>query len=204
MKEPRQRLAFPRCLVSGVPAPGQGEARLHHRPSLPSHPSPRRPYLPLMLRSSLPPQSLRAWQDAPRLHLLQMDCIGGEQSTGEFSKRSCDRSPQQRRPVPSGGTSQGTLWGPGSAPKPSRQWLVPLSSLSQPWLCHFTVVSGQGPFNKCWPEDNSSIFTKKCSAAKSGLIPAANEKIRLFFDLVFFPAAEFLGKLVRGRHWSKR
>lgn len=81
---------------------------------------------------------------------------------------------------------------------------MPLSSLSQPWLCHFTVVSGQGPFNKCWPEDNSSIFTKKCSAAKSGLIPAANEKIRLFFDLVFFPAAEFLGKLVRGRHWSKR
>lgn len=121
------------------------------------------------------------------------DCIcskwivsGGEQSTGEFSKRSCDRSPQQRRPVPSGGTSQGILWGPGSAPKPSRQWLVPLSSLSQPWLCHSTVVSGQGPFNKCWPEDNSSIFTKKCSAAKSGLIPAANEKISLFFGLFFF------------------
>lgn len=77
VKETRQRLAFPLCLVSGVPAPGQGEARLHHRPSLPSHPSPRRPYLPLMLRSSLPPQSLRAWQDAPRLHLLQMDCIKG-------------------------------------------------------------------------------------------------------------------------------
>lgn len=124
------------------------------------------------------------------------DCIcskwivsGGEQSTGEFSKRSCDRSPQQGRPVPSGGTSQGTLWGPGSAPKPSRQRLLPLSSVSQPCLCHSPVLSGQGPFNKCWPEDNSSIFTKKCSAAKSGLAPAANEKIRLcdfwFFNFFF-------------------
>lgn len=134
------------------------------------------------------------------------DCIcskwivsGGEQSTGEFSKRSCDRSPQQRRPVPSGGTSQGTLWGPGSAPKPSRQWLVPLSSLSQPWLCHPTVVSGQGPFNKCWPQDNSSIFTKKCSAAKSGLVPAANEKIRLFFGLVFFSCCRVSWKAGAGQ-----
>lgn len=74
---PRQRLAFPGCPISEIPGPGQGEVRLPQRPSLPSQPSPRSPYLPLMLRSSLPPQSLRAWQDARRLHLLQMDCIRG-------------------------------------------------------------------------------------------------------------------------------
>lgn len=74
---PRQRLAFPDCPINEIPGPGQGEVGLPQRPSLPSQPSPRRPYLPLMLCNSLPPQSLRAWQDAARLHLLQMDCIRG-------------------------------------------------------------------------------------------------------------------------------
>lgn len=79
VKEPRQRPAFPWVLASRVPGPGRGEAKFPQRPSLPSQPSLRGPYLLLMLRSSLPPslppQSLWAWQDAPRLHLLQMDWI---------------------------------------------------------------------------------------------------------------------------------
>lgn len=88
--------------------------------SLARHPSPRRPYLLLMLHSSLP--------KACGLGKMLRDCIcskwivsGGEQSTGEFSKQSCDRSPQERQAVPSGGTSLGTQQGVGSAPKPTGQ-----------------------------------------------------------------------------------
>lgn len=104
--------------------------------SLTRHPSPRRAYQPLMLRSSLP--------KACGLGKMLRDCIcskwivsGGEQSTGEFSKQSCDRSPQEEQPVPS---SLGTRRGPGSAPAPLGSGLVPLGSplpalAPFPWRC---------------------------------------------------------------------
>jgi len=113
----------PRAPLPGQPSPQARDAQRRDSAitaSLARHPSPRRPYLPLMLRSSLP--------KARRLGKMLRDCIcskwilsGGEQSTGEFSKRSCDHSPRERQPVPSGSTSPGTQRGPGSAPKPTGQ-----------------------------------------------------------------------------------
>lgn len=95
--------------LSGVPRPAarRGETPSPPRPLPNIHPSPRRPYLPLMLRRSLP--------KAYGLGKMLPDCIcskwilsGGEQSTGEFSKQSRDRSPRDRQTVPSSSTSLGT------------------------------------------------------------------------------------------------
>lgn len=55
---------------------GQEEARLHHRYLPRQTPIPEEA-LSAANASQQPPQSLRAWQDTLRLHLLQMDCIRG-------------------------------------------------------------------------------------------------------------------------------
>lgn len=109
-------------LVSGVPRPVARRGKTPSPPrTLPDiHPSPRRPYLPLMLHRSLP--------KAYGLGKMLPDCIcskwilsGGEQSTGEFSKQSRDRSPQDRQTVPSSSTSLGTR-----SPNPPGSGLVSL------------------------------------------------------------------------------
>ena len=102
------------------PGQGQKEARLRHC-HLPCQTPIPEEALSAVNALQQPPQSLR-------LGKMLQDCIcskwivsGGEQSTGEFSKQSRDRSPQERQPVPSSGTSLGTQRGAGSAPKPTRQ-----------------------------------------------------------------------------------
>lgn len=74
-------------------------------PPLPdTHPH-RGPYLPLMLHSSLP-KSLWAWQDALKLHLLQMDCIRGRTKHWRVFKEKSQRQPYGEV----SGPQHGTVW----------------------------------------------------------------------------------------------
>lgn len=167
------------------PGQGQEEARLRHR-LLPRQTSIPEEALSAANASQQPPQSLRAWQDAPRLHLLQMDCIRGRTKHWRVFKEKLQSQPAGEAASPLwrhlAGDAAGSRLGPKTLRAAGR---CPSALLSQPRLCCPTVVAGQEPFNGCWPEDNSSIFTKKCPAAKSGFAPAANEKIRLGFGFFF-------------------
>lgn len=187
-KELRRRLASPggwHPRLEEAPLPGQRcprgqeEARLHHRHLPHQTPIPEEA-LSAANASQQPPQSLRAWQDAPRLHLLQMDRIGGEQSTGEFSQRSHDRSPRERQTVPSGSTSLGAQQRACWAPKPAGQWAgahglsPPGPGSAIPWWW-----PGRSHSTGAGQKTTAPFSPKKCPAAKPGLAPAANEEIRL-------------------------
>lgn len=188
-----------RSVVS--PGQGQEEARLRHC-RLPCQTSAPEEALSAANASQQPPQSLRAWQDALRLHLLQMDCIRGRTKHWRVFKEKLQSQPAREAAGPLWRHLTGDSAGSGLGTKTHRAaGCCPLALPSWPQLYCPMVEAGQEPFNGCWPEDSSSIFTKKCPAAKSGLTPAANEKLRL--GLWFFPAPKFLGKLVRARIWSK-
>lgn len=72
-------------------------------PPLPDTYPHRGPYLPLMLHSSLP-KSLWAWQDALKLHLLQMDCIRGRTKHWRVFKEKSQRQPYGEVSGPQHGT----------------------------------------------------------------------------------------------------
>lgn len=183
------------------PGQGQEEARLRHC-RLPCQTSTPEEALSAANASQQPPQSLRAWQDALRLHLLQMDCIRGRTKHWRVFKEKLQSQPAREAAGPLWRHLTGDSAGSGLGTKTHQAaGCCPLALPSWPQLYCPMVEAGQEPFNGCWPEDSSSIFTKKCPAAKSGFSPAANEKLRL--GLWFSPAPRFLGKLVRARIWSK-
>lgn len=209
VKEPRQRLPFPGCPASEVPGPGQGRRGSPSAlPSLPPQPAIPEEFLSAANASQQPPSpKLVGLARCSETAFAPNGLYQGENKALESFQRGlviAARSTGSRSPpvAPHRGHSR------VQALSQSPQAVAAAPQLSVPALAlPCPVMPGQGPFNKCWPENNGSIFTKKCSAAKSGLAPAANEKIRLVFCFVlffFFPAAEFLGKLVWGRHWSTR
>lgn len=100
-----------------------------------THPH-RGPYLPLMLHSSLP-KSLWAWQDAPKLHLLQMDCIRGRTKHWRVFKEKSQWQPYGEVSSPQHSTVTQLV-----APVPLWRWL---------WW---------EPISRSCPEKNNSILPK--------------------------------------------
>lgn len=166
------------------PGPGPGEARL------PLCPSPQ----PAIPEEALSLSAANASQQPPSPKLVGLagcsetafapnGLYQGENKALESFQSTVVISAEAAGP--SGGTSQGTLW-VQACPK-AQQAAAAAPQLSVPALALLFPSGVQArPFNKCWPEDNGSIFTKKCSAAKSGLGPAANEKIKLVGFFFFF------------------
>lgn len=149
--------------------------------------------------SQQPPQSLRAWQDALRLHLLQMDCIRGRTKHWRVFKEKLQSQPAREAAGPLWRHLTGDSAGSGLGTKTHQAaGCCPLALPSWPQLYCPMVEAGQQPFNGCWPEDSSSIFTKKCPAAKSGFTPAANEKLRL--GLCFFSCSKVSWKAGAGQN----
>lgn len=199
-KEPRRRLASPgwrRSSARSAVSPGQGqeEERLLHR-HLPHQTSIPEEALSTANALQQPPRSLRAWQDAPRLHLLQMDRIRGRTKRWRVFKAKRRSQPTGDAAGPLSGTSLGTQRGAGSSPKPTGQQdggprLSPPGhgSTVPRWWPGRTHLKGAGQ-KKTAPFSPKNVLLQNLAS-----LQLQREKYG-WWVVLFFPPPKFLGKLV--------